>query len=126
MDLLRRLRLEVLLSQWCAVEARCIECSVKRIRSNMIGEVPVEPEAVAATVLKGAPKPRKQPTAVTISSFMDEDGVEEHIKKEVQAALSKTLINDRIITQVGVYVEHFFLPCFGIIIKSKFPVWRER
>ena len=65
MDLLRRLRLEMLLRQWCAVEAMCIKCSRKRTQGNMTGNVTMSGGAVprpanVTALLKGASRARRQ------------------------------------------------------------------
>ncbi len=44
MELLRHVRVKILMAQWKAVEAQSIELIKRRLRANTIGELPDSPE----------------------------------------------------------------------------------
>ncbi|GAX77539.1 hypothetical protein CEUSTIGMA_g4983.t1 [Chlamydomonas eustigma] len=119
-DMFRRIRLEVLLSQWTNVEIKCIDLAKKRQRSMIIGELQEhQAEKSGATsnpMLRDSVMSRKK-GSISNNVFMGDEDMDDHIKKEVTAALYKTFTSDRILNQnytpvpkpVKVAVLHVFM-----------------
>ena len=87
-SLMRRIRLEVMRSQWHAVEARCLEVSRKRIKSGFVsGDLSSKMKTINS-MPKGISK------SVDDSSICEED----RVQREVAIALAKIAVTDRIIS----------------------------
>ena len=90
---MRRIRLEVMRSQWHAVEARCLEVSRKRIQSGFVsGDFSSKMMKTTNSMPKGIIKTGEDRAP---PSSIDE---EDRIQREVAIALAKISVTDRIIS----------------------------